>query len=243
MKTKLVLLFSVLYSFCHSQDSVKKSFENLSTIEIGRFGDIIESVSFDATISTVYDKKYRDLDSTDPFYMDECDGDYRKLIRTKLDRNSTASYIISYNESCCCSYGFTIYEDNNPDKSIGFVNANRMYIPGNGAIYTEGRLWQTFTKRQKFILSRDTIEEIKQPFNYVGLKTKANSTIKLYAELELKTHIASIPKDYEIEVILKPHETEQIYLVRTSFGMVGWAKIAEAQYHSQDVEGIYYWGD
>lgn len=225
------------------QNKAKKSFEDLSTLIIDKLGfDVIVSISYDESISEVINKQYNELDKSDPFYADECDGDYIKLIRTKIDKNSNNYYIISYNPSCCCSYGFTIYKDNSPNEIIGIIHSARLFIPGNGSIYADGRMWSNYNKRQKFIIKEDTIQEIEQPFKYVGLSSKTLKTINIYSDKDLKIQIASIPTDYEIEVLLSDNETKDLYLVRTSFGMVGWTKLIGNQGKSTEVEGIFYWG-
>lgn len=237
----IFLLASVLLS---AQERVRKSFDDLTTLVFSQHDEeITESISYDKEISKVINVKYKDLPKSDPFYMEECDGEIIKLLRTKIDKSSDKYYTISYNPNCCCPYGYKIYKDNNPHKIIGEITAARILIPGNGAIYTDGRIWGNFNKRQKFILSKDTIKEVKQPFNYVGLFSKTKSTINLYYEKDLKNLIATIPANYEIEVLLNDKSVKDLYLVRTSFGIVGWTKLQAEQYQSKDVEGIYYWGD
>ena len=240
--TIIILIYLISYK-SFGQDDNKRSFENLTTIKIGEVDPkIIESISFDSSISQIINKTYDQLDKNDPFYRDACDGRYIKLIRTKINRYSDKYYVISYNPSCCCDYGFIIYEDD-PEKVIGEITADRLFIPGNGGIYSDGRMWRNFNKRQKFIIQNDTIHEIEQPFNYVGLISSALSNIKIYEDKELTKYIATISKGYEIEVLLNDRDQIDLYLVKTSFGLVGWTRLEAQQYKSVDVEGIYYWGD
>jgi hypothetical protein len=245
MKQIFTSIFLISLAFPSSgQVQAKRSFENLSTLVIGKLYDgVTELISYDKSISEVINKKYSDLDKSDPFYSGECDGDYIKLIRTRIDKNSNEYYIISYNLSCCCNYGFTIYKDKDPDKIIGIIMSTKILIPGNGNIYSEDRIFQNFNKRQKFVLENDTIREIEQPFNYVGIKSKALRTIKIYAFKDLTEHIATVPPQYKIEVLLNDKKIKDLYLVRTSFGIVGWTRLESAVAKSKDIEGIYYWGD
>jgi len=238
----LIIGLALLIS-CKNNIKCQVLFKELTTIKISEEKDIVESISFDNTLTEIINKKYSELETNDPFRMEFCEGEFIKLIRTKIDRNSNKYYIISYNPSCCCPYGFYIYEDGNPNKIIGELEVARIFIPGDGFVYSDGRMWNNYNKRQKFSIANDTINEIKQPYSYVGLKSKALRDIKIFNDKNLKMLIATIPKDADVEVLINDKSQENLYLLRTDFGIVGWSTVESRQYEAVDIDNLYYWGD
>jgi len=86
--------------------------------------------------------------------------------------------------------------------------------------------------------------EVQQPYYYVGLKSRTLNTVNIYQTKDCKVLIATLPKDYEIEILLTEDPFEpSMYLVRTSFGLTGWAKLRAGMYESIDVEGLFYNND
>lgn len=220
-------------------------FSYLTKLEINpTYDGIKESISFNAAVTRVINTKLKDLDRTDPFYAEECDGDMVKAIETKIHMDSEETYTLIYNLTCCCSWGFTIYKTAQPDEPIGRIIANQLFIPGNGNLYSINRIGTDYLVRKKYTLEDGALKEVKQPLNYVGIKSKTLRPIKIYAEKEMKTVIASLPADYEVEVLLSDKEfgKNKLYLMRTNFGLVGWTTLKAGQYKSIDVEGIFYWG-
>jgi hypothetical protein len=224
----------------YSQVKIHKSFENLTRLDfmVKETTMIDESISFNSLTTEIINKKRYDLDKDDPFYAEEYDGDILLLIKTKLLKSSDSEYYVCYNTSS----GFIIFKDS-PDNRISFVNASKLVVPGNGFIYSEGRHGSSFPVRRKLKLVEDDLIEINQPFYYVGIKSKTLKTIKIYQERDLMNLIATLPKNYEIEVLLCDDDYESdLYLVRTSFGLTGWTKIEDGATSSTDIDGIYYLG-
>ena len=104
-----------------------------------------------------------------------------------------------------------------------------------------------FNIRRKFSFEEKQLKEIEPEFYYVGLQTKTIRTLNIYSDSELITQLAALPANYEIEVLAaKKYPADRYhwrYLVKTSFGLVGWATIESTAMSSLDVEGIYYAGD
>lgn len=130
---ELIILFhlTLIVGLCPGQPNIQKSFEGLYTIEISKDASrkLTESISFDKTLSEIINKRYRELDRNDPLFREECEGEFIKLVKTKIDKVQRELYIISYNPSCCCSYGFSIYKADHPDKAIGHINTDKLIIP------------------------------------------------------------------------------------------------------------------
>lgn len=127
---------------------------------------------------------------------------------------------------------------------------DEMGINANGIIYLAGHSDKMFNERSKWQLKNNKVKEIKQPYYYVGIKDKTLKPIKLYAEKSGKNIVASIPKGYEIEVLLADTQSEKEsgmlkhYLVRTKFGLVGWLILSDEETFSAPVvKELRYWGD
>ncbi len=240
MKTiKLIFLLSIIFSQVNAQN-IKKSFDNLATIKFeSQTGGYIK---FDSTTTTVINKQLQELDKNHPLYNYECDGDDILLVKTQIDKSLKSSQYIVY--SPICSYGTFYILDAENFKLIGKLHGEQIVISGNSYIYLAGRLARNYKSTQKFIFENNKFREIKQPYYYVGIKSYTLRPVKIYQEKELINQVAYLPENYEIEVLL----TEKIfgselYLVKTSFGLVGWAKLEAYQYQGADVPEIYYWGD
>ncbi|MES2727760.1 MAG: hypothetical protein V4643_11700 [Bacteroidota bacterium] len=129
---------------------------------------------------------------------------------------------------------------------IGSVNALELYVMENNIIYTAGHTNNMFNKRRKFQLLPDTLLEIRQSFYYVGLKSKTTAALTLYKAKTGNEVIASIPKDYDVEVLLCDPGTdnsEKFFLVKTEFGLVGWLRLKENHTYDTPIEGLRFFGD
>jgi len=243
---KLILIALGLCAFLttKSQEAkVHQSFENLSEIKLPNSDKT--SIKYDPTISYIIVKQYKELDSdyNNTFPLDEADGCYEDswiILKTKLDRKTDKYYYITF--LICPETEFYIYEEGNKEPTDKLFALN-LVIPGNGAVYTSGHMGN-FDVRQKFEFTNGKFLEVKQPYYYVGLKSKTLNTINIYQTKDCKKLIATLPKNHEIEILLTDESfTPSFYLVRTSFGLVGWAKLRAGQHESIDVEGLFYNND
>jgi hypothetical protein len=103
-----------------------------------------------------------------------------------------------------------------------------------------------YDRRRKFQIQADTVIEVKQPYNYVGLKGKALRDFVLYKDKQGDEFVAQIPKGYDVEILLAEAETKDFaidynFLVKTDFGLVGWLRLDSPT--EQVIEGLYYAGD
>ena len=239
--TLIVFGLSVFLTTKSQENRAYQSFENLSEIVILDIYNI--SVKYDTSITEIFAKQYRDLDENfrNKFFPDyACEDNTWILLKTKLNRNIDKYYYVAFGD--CPSPEFLFYEEGNnmPIQSIGALS---LVVSGNGVIYTSEDLGN-FNHRRKFEYINGKFLEVEQPYYYVGLKSKTLNTINIYQTKDCKKLIATLPKDYEIEVLLTDEfNSPAFYLVRTSFGLVGWAKLKSGQGYSIDVEGLFYKGD
>ena len=80
----------------------------------------------------------------------------------------------------------------------------------------------------------------------MGLSSKTLKPIVLYQTINLKKQLAKLPADYDVEIVLSKESfnaTKGMYLVKTKFGLLGWAELEAGQYHDIDIKGLQYNGD
>lgn len=248
MKTiGLTLIILIYCSVTFGQKKGLDSFLTLDSLEIPvkNFCLPRSFVKFDPKSTTVYGTNL-DINLDTPINQEYSVGnDNIKLIKTKIDPKENKYYYISFGSIDGPSFGFTIFEENLPNKIIGQIQAVSLIVPGNGSLYSIDRCWEDFITKRKHSITADKLIEDKQPFYSVDIKSYALRPIEIYADFNFKDKLATIPINGKIEVILctGSNSSSDIYLVRTSFGLLGWAKLRAAQYQSVDVEGLFYKGD
>ena len=189
-------------------------------------------------------KKCSSLPKTDYWYCSEDDLENFILLTQIHTTKITDTLDIFFDQGPSDDPEFIVSRKNG--KVIGRINALEFYITEQNIIYTNGHTNNMFNKRRKFQLFQDTMMEIQQSFYYVGLKSKTNSTLTLYKSKTGNEIIASIPKDYIVEVLLSDPETndsEKLFLVRTEFGLVGWLRLKESYTYDTPIEGLRFMGD
>lgn len=134
-------------------------------------------------------------------------------------------------------------------KEIGRFNGTTLYMPGGSSIYISGWSNTMFDERRKYTFSNGKFNEVTQPYKYVGLKTTVKrpefSTdtkpvlVSLYSDQSKSKTVAKLPEGSEIEVLLADGETW--YLVRSSFGLVGWVEVPIGAMST--TIGVYFAGD
>ncbi len=105
-----------------------------------------------------------------------------------------------------------------------------------------------YNRKRKFQIQNETINEIKQPYNYVGLKGKTLKDIVLYSEKDGNEVAAKLQAGYEIEILLaesstKDYEIDHLFLVKTDFGLVGWLRLADEDTYGAILKELYFAGD
>ena len=178
----------------------------------------------------------------DDFYKNE-DEMIMPLAFVSINLALKTEILIGYSEGASEDPEFWFYQQ----EEAGFrplisVNGKQIFISGNGNIYVSGHTNNMFNKRRKFKFENDAIREVEQPLYFVGLQTKTLKTIKLYSDKSLDNILATLPANAPIEVVAAEYANEcQYFLIKTSFGLLGWWKLDN--YYSSAVDKLFYAGD
>ena len=236
----IILKFISITAFGQTK-AARKSFDQLSTQKIIKFDDA--TFTFDSSTSTVYNSTFSKVKSKlNNFKLEDFECEEKSIILADvlIDKNTKKRALLTFD--VCPEEEFNLY-DIATKKKISSFPALGIIIPGNGTVYTFGHT-NEFNLRQKFKLEGSSFVEEIQPFYYIGLPSKTLREVKIHSDKELTKVIATLPANYEIEVLLaeKPF-ANKIYLVRTNFGLIGWAALKVDQYKSVDIEGLFYNND
>lgn len=225
---------------------------NLKTISLSKNGNIalqiepklVEKIIFDSTTNS----------KEEVLFLSEKP---HPLVICRLNENDPTHYQIDFEAGPSDDPTFLIRRLESDGKMVLAleVNALKIYIPGNNAIYTEGHTNNLFNQKRKYLAANDTISEVKQPFYSVGIKGKLYQDFTLYADTNLKQVVAKLPANSQVEVLLA--ENTDFYkpklLLKTDFGLTGWVEVIGSQFDwvesepgkfsGNGIEGIYFAGD
>lgn len=194
---------------------------------------------YDNKTTSLIQKKCKDLPEKD---CPELGEELYKVGRFKNDKIQDELDIF-FSEGASDDPHF-IFSKNN-GKILGEIYATELYINNNGIMYSAGHTNNMFDHRRKFQLSQDTLIEFQQPYYYVGLKSKTIAPLILYQYKKGNSILAQLPKGYDVEVLLCDTEgntSENYYLVKTDFGLVGWMRVTGSLYDTP-IKGLTYAGD
>jgi hypothetical protein len=225
LKWSLLYFLLILPVAAYSQD-ISKSFPNLAEIKVATRWDV--RVMYNPKVSTIINKKYHDSDP---------DSDYWKVIKTRIG-GTGQEYRIEFSEGASDDPTFKIFKDEEAEP-VFEAFATGLVIPGNGFIYTSGHTNNMFDERKKYELRKGQIVEVKQPYYYVGLATKTNKAITLHSAKDVKGVVAALPAGAPVTVLINEVD---FYLLKTEFGLVGWAKIGTNNSEGT-IDGLVYAGD
>ncbi|MEO0897183.1 MAG: hypothetical protein AAFY71_12335 [Bacteroidota bacterium] len=150
---------------------------------------------------------------------------------------------------------FTTGASDDPELFMFDQNGKRIFSVGGEGFHFKGRILYVsgssnhmFDQRRKFVYKDGTYKEVPQPYYYVGKKGKLKRAIKLYETKAMKNVVATLPKGYDIEIVMAEFEGEEYmpkdqYLVKTKFGLVGWIKIGQEDYFGGLIPSLYMMGD
>jgi hypothetical protein len=234
-----MFLLCVILQGVHAQQADERT-PALSTLRVKDelldqyFKDGI-NIHFDQTISTIINQPIED-----ERFQEAGVYPWMRLITTKIDAQQDIWYTIDFSAGGSLDPMFIIYRNEHQElKELGNILGLEITFPGDGFFYVTGHTNNTFNQRRKFTIRDDTLIEIQQPFYYVGLETLTKEDLDVYADFELTTCVAHLPKNTPITVLLN---TEDYYLIKTPRDILGWAKIHVGQQDTM-IEGLYYFGD
>lgn len=200
-------------------------------------------VKYDASKSTVIQKKRSSLALNNPFRStDDFDGDDILVLETCLEADCKQKYLVFYTPGLSADPAFYIFNKSNPDSAVIGLGALHLYITSNNFFYIDGHTNNTFNTRQKFKISEGVVKEVAQPFYYVGLKSKTKIHLTLYSDEKMTEEVAKLPAGSPIEVLLADKYEDFKYLIKTSFGLVGWVQF-EMVYLDDQIDGLFFRGD
>lgn len=166
--------------------------------------------------------------------------DIVRLVSTPLAKAAKTRYFIDFDPGPSVDPVF-VFTEESTNQIVARISADSLFVPGNGFIYASGRSNNMHLERRKYEIKSGELVEVRQPFAYVGLDTKANVPLKLTTEKNGGEVIANIPKDGSLQVVIREGE---YLLIRTTFGLVGWWKMeTNVLKGNEEIEGIYYAGD
>jgi len=245
------IILSVLFSFllCISAFCQSSAFPGLSKLVVDDKPWGKMSISYNPKITKGINKKYKDLDKTDSFFPlvnPESEGN-NKAIMTRIDTTSKTEYIVVYSVGPSADPGYLFFDplQKGRPKVLFRIDGLNLYIPGDGFIYVDGHTDNNFNQRRKFKVADGILTEVKQPFYYIGLKTKSLKPLVIYSSTDMKDVVDNIPANTEIEVIYHTFydPMSQYFLLRTKFGLTGWYKMPEISQKAEYIEGIFFNGD
>ncbi len=248
MKSLKFSLFLALLVF-GSTGYGQTPFPYLETLMLNEVGCGIKdktSVHFDKSLSQVINKRIGDLPKDHPLWTDEMGQNDILVLETKFDRSSAKSYYLISSNGPSCDPAFYFY-DEAEDQYIRGAVGSHIYIPGSGKIYSSGHYNAPFDIHRKYVFNGEKFTEVKPEFYSVGLKTKTTLPVTLFADRDMTKEIASLPKGYNVEVLLgksvKTYGTEWDFLIKTEFGILGWLRIQTYALAEIGIAGIFWNGD
>lgn len=232
-----ILGLSLALTPIHAEEKAKtSSFPGLAVLPVsGGESPSSQQVSYDAALSKVINKPLYEKGAEE-----EGTPEIMRLLSTRLDRDGEGSYFIDFDPGPSADPSFII-SDGKSGKKLGEIAADSLALPGNGFIYAAARSNYMHEMRQKFAIRDGKLVEIKQPFSYVGLDSKAKVPLALLAKQGSGEVVANIPAGDSLQVVLSEGD---YLLIKTQFGLVGWWKMkTNVMPDDAEIEGIYYAGD
>jgi len=163
-----------------------------------------------------------------------------------LEGNENKDFLLVFSPGPSADPTFEFYKISEKDTNFLFSLAcKQIIINDNGYMFTSGHANNMFNTRRIFKFERDSLREVKQPFDYVGLKTKTLKRITIYEDKEFTNVLAVVPEDSPIEVLFGEWNEEEFswkFLIKSSIGFLGWWKLDD-NYRSEEIEGLFFAGD
>ena len=173
-------------------------------------------------------------------FTNQAEISYVDILITRLLPTLPDSFVVQYNPGPSDDPTFTIYRKGKDTLiELGRIGGLVLCIPGNGSIFVSGHNDNMFNMRRQFAVTFEGIKEIKQPFYYVGVRSKAKSEIILYSDTALTAKVTVLSKGSMAEVLINKGD---LYLLKTPYGILGWTKIRNGQMETP-IEGLFYSGD
>lgn len=208
-----------------------ESFPGLRSVEYT--GYLTVRIFYDPAISQLVDKPLN------PEAGETGEPLVTRVLKTRIDRTKTEEVFIDYDEGPSADPEIVVTRVGAAEPA-GYVSGLNFYIPGTGALYASGHTNTEFDTRKKYVLEGGRLVEVKQPFSWVGLESKALKDLALYAAKDQKEVVARLSKGSALTVVLNEGDW---YLIKTPFGLLGWLRIEGGRQEADTVEGLFFAGD
>jgi hypothetical protein len=230
-------------SYDQSEESLRKAFPSLLMLKTGR-----AFVAYENREAKLVNRKRCDLDASHPLFVnDELEADDILVMQMKIGEKDRQIFYILFSEGPSADPGFYFIKTDRPNEVWADMPGTALALYGNGVAYVSNRCNNMFTKRTKYLFSDTGIMEVHQPYFYVGLSTHTLAPLTLFDSPKENQIIAQLPKGTPVEVLLTDDARDErrrtCFLIKTPFGLLGWAWIPETQYKAETIEGISFWGD
>lgn len=236
---QIARIFCFLVLFCTAWSLTTKAEESASG-----FSDLQSLTLKDVGITLHYNVGLSELLDSKPYNAGN-DSEYTSLayrpLRTQILGAGKWYFTIECDNGPSgddhCTF---LQEDNGELKSVANIDGVDFTFPGNGNIYVNGHNDTMFDVRKKYEWRNGSFSETKQPFYYVGLDTTTREKLEIFSAKDNKDVVATLPKGTRLTVILNE---EEYYLIKTTFGLLGWVRISECPQEQSPIVGIYFAGD
>lgn len=229
MKNYFLILIAFFTSLAYSQTHVTPgSFEHLKKITIEENWDVYAFLPSNFIV---------DVNSVD----DNLDN--KRIGFVEIGKGQESEILMKFSYGMSDDPSFEFYKKES-DKLIHLfsIEGQQIFIPGNGFIYVSGIANNAFDKKIKYKFVANEIHEVDQALYYVGLQTRTIKQVKLFSDKAQLKLLATLPKNTPIEVVASEFTEEcQFYLVKSSFGLLGWWKMDN--WNSKEIENLFFRGD
>lgn len=113
-------------------------------------------------------------------------------------------------------------------------------VPVTGFLYADYQ-YRIYTRREKFTLGADgrTLTQVPQPFYHVDQKLHVDRTFPITARPDGGPVVANARPNSDVTLILESGETDDLFLVRLSSGLVGWVSLETLLGASDRLQMVY----
>ena len=138
----------------------------------------------------------------------------------------------------------------NNAKEISYIIGDIIYMSTSGYLYSRNASNDYFERTSKYLIGKNNIKEIAQPFYFVNMECKASTAFTLYTErCGNGSKVATLQKGAKVKIVLTEYNDSKCkkpsiddnnhgapimqFLVATPFGLVGWVSTVAGDLNRQ----------
>ncbi len=195
---KMLILFFLQIIVAASFSQTASFFPDLTKKVV--YASLSTFICYDKASTTFYNIPCHLLKRTDIAYTDELKETGGVLVARYKNASIKDSLTILFETGASDDPQFSVYTKEK--KVLLKAYCLGFYINSSGIIYTTGHTNNMYDCKRKFQIQQNDIIEIKQPYNYVGLKGDTKKPIILYQNKMGNAEVAKLPKNSPIEILL-----------------------------------------